>query len=167
MKSVRLIFFFTLLAIFSSSLLAQKTYGNLYHPEANATEDIAQAIQKAASEGKHVLLQGGGNWCGWCYKFHDFIEKDAELKKLLDDNYVLYHLNYSPDNRNDALFEQYGFAQRFGFPVLLVLDGKGNRLHTQDTGLLESGEGYERKKVEGMLKAWTPAALDPASYQKK
>ncbi len=168
MKSIQfLLFFLGFLAFSTPVLLAQKTYGNLYHPEANATEDIAQAVKKATAEGKHVILQGGGNWCGWCYKFHDFIEKDAELKKLLDDNYVLYHLNYSPDNRNDAAFAQYGFPQRFGFPVLIVLDGKGNRLHTQDSGLLESGEGYDRKKVEGMLKAWTPSALDPASYEKQ
>lgn len=161
------LFTLSLLAFSASGLLAQKSYGTLYHPEANATEDIAQAIQKAAAEGKHVIVQGGGNWCGWCYKFHDFIEKDAELKKLFDDNYVLYHLNYSPENRNDALFAQYGYAQRFGFPVLIILDGKGNRIHTQDTGLLESGDGYDRKKVEGMLKAWMPTALDPASYQKQ
>lgn len=162
---MRILIAFFLLT-FSLSVSAQKTYGNLYHPEANATEDIAQAVKKAATEGKHVIIQGGGNWCSWCYKFHDFIEKDAELKKLLEDNYVLYHLNYSPDNQNEAVFAQYGFAQRFGFPVLIVLDGKGNRIHTQDSGLLESGEGYDRKKVEGMLQAWTPAALSPETYQK-
>ncbi len=157
----------SLLVFSTSGLLAQKTYGTLYHPEANASEDIAQAIQTAAAEGKHVILQGGGNWCVWCYRFHDFIEKDAELKKLLDDNYVLYHLNYSKESTNEATFAQYGFAQRFGFPVLIILDGKGNRIHTQDSGLLESGDGYDRKKVEGMLKAWTPTSLDPASYQKQ
>ncbi|MBI1225054.1 MAG: thioredoxin fold domain-containing protein [Bacteroidetes bacterium] len=163
---MRILIAFFLLS-FSIGASAQKTYGNLYQPEANATEDIAQAIKKAAAEGKHVIVQGGGNWCGWCYKFHDFIEKDAELKKLLEDNYVLYHLNYSPDNQNEAVFAQYGYAQRFGFPVLIILDGKGNRIHTQDTGLLESGEGYDRKKVMGMLQAWTPAALDPATYKKE
>ncbi len=167
MKSFRP-FLFTIAFLTTSAvgLLAQKSYGNLYHPEANATEDIAQAVKKAAAEGKHVILQGGGNWCIWCYKFHDFIEKDAELKKLLEDNYVFYHLNYSKENANDAAFAQYGFAQRFGFPVLIILDGKGNRIHTQDSGLLESGDGYDRKKVEGMLKAWTPAALDPVTYTK-
>ncbi|MBI5914430.1 MAG: thioredoxin family protein [Bacteroidetes bacterium] len=167
MKSIRpILFTFTLLAFSSAGLLAQKTYGNLYHPEANASEDIAKAIEIAASEGKHVILQAGGNWCVWCYRFHDFIEKDEALKKLAAENYVLYHLNYSKENTNETLFEKYGFPQRFGYPVLIILDGKGTRLHTQDTGLLESGEGYDRNKVEGMLKAWTPKALDPAGYQK-
>ncbi len=162
---MRILIAFFLLS-FSDAVSAQKSYGNLYHSDANATEDIVQVVKKAAAEGKHVILQGGGNWCVWCYKFHDFIEKDAELKKLMEDNYILYHLNYSKENPNEAAFAQYGFPQRFGFPVLVILDEKGNRIHTQDTGLLESGEGYDRKKVEGLLKAWTAAALDPETYKK-
>jgi hypothetical protein len=49
--------------------------------------------------------------------------------------------------------------QRFGFPVLVVLNSNGQRIHTQDSGLLESGDGYDPKKVIGFLKNWTPAAL--------
>ena len=154
--------------LLSTGLLqAQKSYGSLYHPEANAEQDIQAAIHKAAAEGKHVLLQAGGNWCVWCYRFHDFIENDPELKAFVDENFVWYHLNYSNDNTNAAVFEKYGFPQRFGFPVLIVLDAMGNRIHTQDSGLLESGEGYDRKKVAGMLQTWTRKALDPASYRKK
>ena len=154
------------LAIPGTSLLAQKAYGDLYHPEANAGEDIEKAIAKASQEGKHVLVQAGGNWCVWCYRFHDYIEKDEALKKLVEDNYVVYRLNYSRENENPATFQQYGFPERFGFPVLIILDGKGNRIHTQDTGLLESGEGYDHRRVENMLRAWTPKALDPASYKR-
>ena len=145
---------------------AQKSYGKLYNPEAGATADIQSAIERAAAENKFVLLQGGGNWCSWCYKFHDFIEKDEELKALVDENFIWYHLNYSKENTNEAIIEKYGFPQRFGFPVLIILDGKGNRLHTQDSALLESGEGYDRKKVLNTLQAWSPKALDPAEYRK-
>ncbi len=154
--------------LFSFNLIhAQKSYGNLYHPEANAATDIEAALEKAAAEGKFVILQGGGNWCSWCYKFHDFIEKDEELKAFVEENFIWYHLNYSKENTNKAIFEQYGFPQRFGFPVLIVLDEKGNRLHTQDSALLESGDGYDRKKVLNTLKAWAPKALDPEGYQGK
>lgn len=152
--------------VVNCSIRAQKSYGNLYHPEADAASEIEAAVEKATAEGKHVLLQGGGNWCVWCYRFHDFIEKDEELKSMVKENYVWYHLNYSKENMNEAIFEKYGSPQRFGFPVLIVLDAKGNRIHTQDTALLESGEGYDRKKVLEMLKAWTPKAVNPATYRK-
>lgn len=163
-KIFTLTFFLFLVA--NCSIWAQKSYGNLYQPEADAASEIQAALEKAATEGKHVLLQGGGNWCVWCYRFHDFIEKDEELKSMVKENYVWYHLNYSKENMNEAIFEKYGFPQRFGFPVLIVLDARGNRIHTQDSALLESGEGYDRKKVLEMLKAWTPKAVNPATYRK-
>ena len=164
-KSILCLPVFFLLSL--QMMQAQKSYGSLYHPEANAATDIEAALKKAAAEGKFVILQGGGNWCSWCYKFHDFIEKDEELKAFVDENFVWYHLNYSKENTNKTIFEQYGFPQRFGFPVLIVLDEKGNRLHTQDSALLESGDGYDRKKVLNTLKAWSPKALDPEGYQGK
>ncbi len=162
MKKILLIHF---LFLFSFQLLeAQKSYGSLYNPEANAGTEIEAALKKAADEGKFVLLQAGGNWCSWCYKFHDFIEKDEEIKALVEENFVWYHLNYSKENKNEFIFAKYGFPQRFGFPVLIILDEKGNRLHIQDSALLESGDGYDRKKVLNTLKAWSPKALSPAAY---
>ncbi len=149
------------------TIAAQKSYGDLYHPEADAGADIENALKEAAVEGKHLLLQAGGNWCVWCYRFHDFIQQDEELKKLVEDNYVWYHLNFSKENMNKEIFERYGFPQRFGFPVLVILDAGGNRIHTQDSALLESGDGYDRKKVFEMLGNWTPKAIDPASYRGK
>lgn len=41
------------------SLNAQK----IYNPDANAKKDIENVIAKAKKEGKHVLIQVGGNWC--------------------------------------------------------------------------------------------------------
>jgi thioredoxin-related protein len=159
------IIFIHFVFLFSFQFLeAQKSYGNLYHPEANAAADIEAAIEKAAAGGKYVLLQGGGNWCSWCYKFQDFIEKDEELKALVEENFIWYHLNYSKENMNEPIFAKYGFPQRFGFPVLIILDANGNRIHTQDSALLESGEGYDRSKVLNTLKGWSPKALSPAAY---
>ena len=41
----------------------------LYDPSDDAKVEIAKAVKKAEIEGKHVLLQIGGNWCGWCIVF--------------------------------------------------------------------------------------------------
>jgi thiol:disulfide interchange protein len=156
--------FFLLMWAFSAQ--AQKSYGTMYHPEADAAAEIEQAVQQASKEGKQVLIQLGGNWCVWCYRFHDFIDSDAELKSFLNDNFVLYHLNYSKENKNLPLLTELGYPQRFGFPALIVLNAKGIRLHTQDSSLLESGQGYDRDKVFGVLKMWSPKALAPETYDK-
>src|ERR1700754_2112229 len=111
---------------------------HIYTPTADAVKDLAAAKQKALAEHKHVLIQIGGNWCIWCKRFTKFTHDDAELRASLEKNYVVYHLNYSKENKNLPVLQSLGYPQRFGFPVLVVLDAQGNRLHTQNSGLLES-----------------------------
>ena len=138
----------------------------LYHPDAKAIKDIASAVAQARQQKKHVLIQAGGNWCSWCLRFNKTVTEDPKLDSAVHAGYVVYHLNYSKENTNDAVFAQYGFPQRFGFPVFIILDGKGNRIHTQNSALLEEGKGYNKEKILAFLNGWTPAAIDPANYKK-
>ncbi len=139
---------------------------NLYKPAEDASAKIELAVATAGREGKHVLIQVGGNWCIWCARFHEFITKDSGIDSIVKDNYIVYHLNYSPENENDAILAKYEFPQRFGFPVFLVLDGKGRLLHTQNSVYLEDGKSsYVRSTVLGFLKDWSPGALDPKNYK--
>jgi len=59
-----------------------------------------------------------------------------------------------------------GYPQRFGFPVFVVLDDKGVRLHTQNSEYLEEGKGYSTDKILEFFKNWSTRALDPKSYEK-
>jgi thioredoxin-related protein len=124
-------------------IISINSYGNdttkLYNPYANVVKDLEQALIKAKKEKKNVLLQIGGNWCIWCYRLNSFIQTDTLLRQLLNDNYVLYHFNYSKENKNLPYLKKLGYPQRFGFPVLVVLDENGKQLHTQDSALLEKG----------------------------
>ena len=141
---------------------------NLYKPAENATIEIEAAVQKAKGEGKHVFIQIGGNWCIWCARFHEYVTNDFSLDSLVKANYVVYHMNYSPENYNTSLLTKYGYPQRFGFPVFLVLDGEGKLLHTQNTWYLEDGEkSYDREKVISFFNEWSPKALDPEQYKEQ
>lgn len=139
----------------------------LYHPDADAKADIAAAVKKAAASHKNVLLQLGGNWCIWCIYFNDLVKNDAELDKYLRANYVVVHVNYSPENKNEQVLADLGYPQRFGFPVFVVLDDKGKRLHTQNSAYLEEGKGHSKAKVLEFFQNWSPAAIDPKSYEVK
>jgi thioredoxin-related protein len=139
----------------------------LYKPEENAKEGIKDAVKEAEKTGRQVLLQVGGNWCIWCARFNDFITKDASLDSLVNSNYVVYHLNYSPENKNSYLLAEYDFPQRFGFPVLLVLNEKGDLIHTQSSWYLESGKSYDKEKVVAFFKDWSKKSFDPAQYKEE
>lgn len=147
------------------SLNAQEKF-NLYNPNADAKADITAATTKAKKENKHVFIQIGGNWCGWCKLFNDLTTTDEELKTYITQNYEVVHLNYSKENQNLDVLEQLEFPQRFGFPVFVILDGNGKRIHTQSSGYLEEGKGHSKKLVLEFLQSWSPKALDKESYKK-
>ena len=56
MKKIALLLF---IATLSLNLSAQK----LYDETANGEKQLTEALEKAKKEGKHVLIQMGGNWC--------------------------------------------------------------------------------------------------------
>jgi thioredoxin-related protein len=140
---------------------------HLYKPAANAEKEIKEAVEQAKDQGKHVLIQIGGNWCIWCARFNDFVTTDKSIDSLVQKNYIVYHLNYSKENYNSKLLKQYEYPQRFGFPVFLVLDGKGKLLHTQTSWYLESGKSYDKEKVVAFFNDWGPKAFDPAQYNEQ
>jgi thiol:disulfide interchange protein len=137
---------------------------SLYHPKADARKEIALAVAKARAQKKQVLIQAGGNWCGWCIEFNRFVTNDTSLHSIIQANYIVYHLNYSQENKNPAIFKEYGFPNRFGFPVFLVLNADGKLIHTQNSSYLELGKSYDAPKVKEFLLSWTNKALQAASY---
>ena len=146
---------------------AQTDDNKLYHPDADAAKDIAAAIKKAETEHKYVLLQGGGNWCSWCIEFARFAKADPKVDSVMNASFVWYHLNYSKENKNESIFAKYGYPDRFGFPVFIILNEKGERIHTQNSEYLEDGKkSYDSRKVSEFLQNWSPRALDPKTYGK-
>lgn len=52
-----------------------------------------------------------------------------------------------------------GNPARFGFPVFVILNEKGEPIHIQNSAYLEEGKGYSEQKVVEFLNAWTPNAV--------
>ncbi len=146
---------------------AQSNLKKVYDENADQLEQISQAVKAAGDEGKHVICQVGGNWCKWCLMFAGFITSDNEISKIISDNYIYIHVNYNPrtpkDERAMKMLARLGNPERFGFPVLVVLDSKGNVIHTQDSSFLEEGNGYNRTKVIRFFTNWTPSSCSHRS----
>lgn len=163
MKKALLTTLMTLLACCAMS--AQTAPAKVYDESLDPMTQIDQAIAKANTEGKFVICQVGGNWCPWCLKFAKFITDDETISKMIDENFVYIHVNYHPRKSGDAgkaMLKRLGNAGRFGYPVLVVLDGDGKVVHIQDSAYLEEGETYSSKKVLDFFKHWTPNAVNPA-----
>ena len=148
---------------------AQENLKKVYDETIDPLVQLDNAIASASQSRQYVLCQLGGNWCKWCLRLAQFVSQDEEISKLIKDNYKFIHVNYNPRIRNrnsaeqaktDKLLNRLGNPGRFGYPVLIVLDGKGRVLHIQDSSFLEEGDSYSRNKVLRFLRNWTPSAVN-------
>ncbi len=124
-----------------------------FDPERDAAKDLSVATALASAQGKRILVDVGGQWCKWCHTLDRFIADQPEIKALIDTRYVWLKINWSPDNKNQALLSRWPKIK--GYPHLFVLDAKGQLLHSQDTGTLESGDSYDPMRFLAFLQQTT------------
>lgn len=124
-----------------------------FDPTRDAAADVAQAVAMAKADGKRVIVDVGGEWCSWCHILDRFIASHAEVRALIDARYVWVKVNVSKDNRNRAFLARWPRIE--GYPHLFVLDAGGRLVHSQDTGVLESGKGYDEARFVAMLRKWS------------
>lgn len=146
---------------------AQGALKRVYDETIDPMAQIDEALVKAKADDKFVVCQVGGNWCPWCLKFADFVEKDTAVNKVVNDNFEYIHVNYNPrksggdeaQQKAAKLMKRLDNPRRFGFPVFVVLNGDGKVLHIQDSSFLEEGKGYSEEKTLRFFKNWTPKAV--------
>jgi thioredoxin-related protein len=125
-----------------------------FDPARDAARDITAAVNEAGRSGKNVILDVGGDWCIWCRRLDQFFEQNKDVSNYMHENYVVVKVNWSEANKNEAVLSSYPKIP--GYPHLFVLDAQGNLLHSQDTGLLESGDHHDRDKIMEFLRQWAP-----------
>lgn len=125
-----------------------------FDPKRDAAKDISNAITLAKKENKRIMLDVGGEWCGWCHKLDKLFMTDAEIGKELKKGYIVVKVNFSQENENKEVLSKY--PKIVGYPHLFVLDKTGKLIHSQDTGLLETGDHHDPAKVMTFLKKWAP-----------
>lgn len=125
-----------------------------FDPKRDAQQDVATAAALAKAHNKRVLVDVGGEWCVWCHILDRFVAANPDVAAIRDANYVWLKVNWSPDNKNEALLSRW--PKIGGYPHLFVLDSDGKLVHSQETGSLESGRDYDKAKFLAFLRAWAP-----------
>lgn len=142
----------------SSSTPSKAKREPIYIEQSNGKELIAAALKKAQRDHKHVLIEWGGNWCGWCYKLHDVFHKDPEVQPIIHEEFVLVLIDSGPNK--DLMHEYGGKDRQYSYPHLTVLDEHGSVLTNQETGSLEEGPKHDPKLVSTFLRKWMPEKVD-------
>jgi len=127
----------------------------IYSATADAHADIAQALHTAAKTHKHVILDFGGNWCGDCQVLDIYFHQQPNLP-LLEDNFVLVHVDVGHMDKNTDVAEKYDIPLKRGVPALAVLDEHGHLLYSQKTGEFEAMRKMDPASVTEFLNQWKP-----------
>ncbi|HEX5704753.1 MAG TPA: thioredoxin family protein [Pyrinomonadaceae bacterium] len=145
-----------LAAVAPQSAAAQSPYTPVtkYDPKRDAARDIDDAVAEAKRSNRRILLIVGGEWCSWCHILDKYFGVQPDVKALRDKNFVTVKINFSDENPNEAVLSRYPPAE--GYPHIFVLESDGKFLHSQGTGVLESGNSYDLEKMNNFLKQWAP-----------
>ncbi|WP_321346035.1 thioredoxin family protein [uncultured Draconibacterium sp.] len=125
----------------------------------NWQTDFNQALQKAKSEDKPIILVfSGSDWCAPCMKLENEIWSSDEFKNFSAEHFVLYKADFprkkknQPDTEqvkaNKQLAEKYN--QKGFFPLVVVLDENGKVLG--ETGYKKLSPNEYIKHLETFLK---------------
>jgi hypothetical protein len=131
----------------------------IYDEKADARADIAKVLTRARQANKRVLIVYGGNWCSWCYRFHDLLTKDPEISREIERSYEVV---YVEARLNPGIGEGYGIEEKKGFPYLTVLNADNKVIRNQETGVFEQRGGYKPAAVRDFFLKYRP---DPKSRE--
>jgi len=120
-----------------------------FDPARNAARDVDQALSLAKAQGKRVIVDVGGEWCTWCHILDRFVAENADVREIVDAQFIWLKVNYSKQNENVAVLSRWPKVP--GYPHLFVLDSSGGIVLSQDTGLLESGRTYDKRRFLDFL----------------
>ena len=127
-------------------------YSVAYDPNRDPFVDGQAAVALAKSSNRRILIEVGGDWCGWCRALAELAKSDTEIKRQLHKNFVLLKVNYSDENKNEAFLSALPESQ--GYPHMYISDKNGTVLHSQDTAdFLVNGQ-YSRERFGEFLEQW-------------
>jgi thioredoxin 1 len=128
---------------------------DLYPADADAKQEIEEALQAAAKSRKRVMLIFGGNWCYDCHVL-DAAFHLPEIAPTLNRNYIVVHVDVGEYNKNLDLAKKYDVPLERGVPAAAVLDSDGQLLVSQKNQEFEKARSMAPEDILAFLNKWKP-----------
>ena len=160
------LFILTVLLVIASGAYAQRPKNNpgkvldavesntnFYPANVDAEKEIKEALTRAVTEKKRLLLMFGANWCYDCHVL-DHALHDGEAGKIVSEKYLLIHVNIGEGEKNADLVKQYKIPLDKGVPAVAVLDEDGKLLYSSGEGEFEAARRMLKEDLVKFLTRW-------------
>jgi thioredoxin 1 len=129
----------------------------IYSESADAHAEIKEALAKASTEHKRVIVVFGANWCFDCHVLDDAFHR-PDLAAIIAANYHVVHVDIGKGEKNQDLMKKYDVPMKRGIPGLAVLDGDGKLVYSQKNGEFENARALSADDFREFLNKWKPGA---------
>lgn len=132
----------------------------LYPSAADARTDIKAALAQAVKEKKNVILDFGAVWCYDCHVL-DLAFKDAQIRSLLQANYVVVHIDVGRYDKNTDVAKEFKVPLEKGIPALAILNPAGKLLTSNKHGEFQAARKMTFENLSDFLNKWKPKTPKP------
>jgi len=126
---------------------------DLYAANADARQEIAEAIAAAEKENKRVLLVFGGNWCLDCHVLDNAFHS-SRIAPVLNQSFKVVHVDIGEGKKNLDLVRKYHIPLEKGVPSVAILNRRGLRLYS--SAEFEKARSMTEEDVIAFLNLWKP-----------
>jgi len=126
---------------------------DLYSANADANQEIQDALKRATKERKRVLLVFGANWCYDCHVL-DRALHESDAGKIVTQSFLLVHVDIGEGDKNPELLKTYRIPVDKGIPAVAILDSGGKLLYSSGDGEFETARTMFKRDLVAFLKRW-------------
>lgn len=131
----------------------------IYDEQANRRELIAKALEEANQEEKRVIIVWGSNACAWCHMLDRQCRADAKIQELLENHYVLVHIDLTHRDEHTDLALDYDLDLNVLRTPHITILGEDDKpiVQKQSSSLVTFKNGssvYSEKRIARMLEEY-------------
>ena len=127
-----------------------------YDENANAGAAVDAAFARAKKNGKRVLIDMGGNWCGDCIVLANLMQL-PELKRFMGAHFEIVSVDIGRYNKNMDIPQRFGAADRVksgGVPSIIIAEPDGTFVNKGDMSALEDARHMTPQGIANWLAQW-------------
>lgn len=133
-------------------VLAQSS--TTFYPASDPDKDITAALAAAQTDGKHVILDFGADWCPDCRVLGALFE-DASVAPLARDNFHVVRIDVGRRDKNGDVAKKYSATSDDWIPAVVVLDAEGTIVARTDDHVRLTRRTTPAE-LSDLLRQWAP-----------